>query len=152
MAKITEKAKNFCKLYLENENATESYLKSFTIKDRKQRASCACNMLKKPEIIEYLKELKEQKYEMDNLSGIDKWKSKREKVIESMYDISQGTLYKPQDRIKARQVFLQNVAKYEETIKNNEEENEETLKNQFEVLEKMIEDNDLTEFVNVDLK
>lgn len=152
MAKITEKAKNFCKLYLENENATESYLKSFTIKDRKQRATCACNMMKKPEIIEYIKQLKDEKYEMENLSGADKWKSKREKVIDSLYDITQSQLNKAQDRIKARQVFLQNVSKYEETIKNNEEETEETLKNQFEVLEKMIEDNDLTEYVNVDVK
>lgn len=151
MAKLSEKAKNFCNIYLKNNNATESYLTAFTIKDRKQRATSACNMLKKPDIIEYINKLKQEIIEEENKSESDKWKDKRDKVINSMFDISQNVIYKVPDRIKARQLFLQNVSKYEEVKNKNEEENEDTLKNQFEVLEKMIEDNDLTEFSNVDI-
>lgn len=151
MSKISEKAKNFCKIYIENGNATESYITCFTIKDRKQRATSACKLLKKQEVIDYLEQIRAEKQDEIDAEK-DKWKNKRESVLNSLYEMTQSALLKSTDRIKASQVFLQNISKYEETTLKTEEENEETLKTQFEVLEKLIEDADLSNFDNIEEK
>ena len=147
---LSENAMKFLRLYVENGNATESYFNTFRIKNRQQRNTMACKLLKKQESQEYLQLIKQEKQEREDAEK-DKWKEKREKILNGLYDMAVNRLVKPSDRIKASTTFLQNISKYEQVIKENEEDdNDKTLKNTFEVIEKLIDGDDLEEYENVE--
>lgn len=96
--KLTKKQKEFAKEYVETGNATKSALRVYNTVDENTAGNIGCDNLKKPKIMEYLKEIAtDAATRIEELSR----EAKNETVkLNANRDILDRAGYKPKDEVE----------------------------------------------------
>ena len=147
---LNDKHRMFCEEYIKcNYRRQEAYINVYKTKNKATRSNNAKKLLDHPLILEELDRIKEEKLKRDK-TELDKWKFKREKVLNSMVKIVDSKTSQDKDKISARRVFLSMVDKHEQITEKEEKELKGIAKNSFKVLTRMYENEDLTKYENIE--